>query len=247
MTVRKDVDCSQCGAKINRVFWNYGKNRPITEFFCDNNCKGLWQKLQREKLGFTKEWLFSEYVTNRKSANQIAREIKRDPKRVWEWIRDYGLETRPRGTDYGQNIKLGQKSYFKGKKHSEETKKRLSEIAIKDGRMPFKKENGAPNKGKFGSESFNWKGGLTPERQAFYSSEEWCFAVKEVWKRDKGVCQKCGVIHNNGLRGTFHIHHIVSFQVREKRSEVSNLVLLCKTCHRWVHSKKNVEKQFIKE
>jgi predicted HNH restriction endonuclease len=48
-------------------------------------------------------------------------------------------------------------------------------------------------------------------------------------------------------RGTFHIHHVVSFMVRELRAEPDNLVLLCKKCHLFVHSRKNKTSEFIKE
>jgi thymidylate synthase (FAD) len=93
-----------------------------------------------------------------------------------------------------------------------------------------------------------WKGGLTPERQALYASPEWVDAVKMVWARDNATCQKCGAHHNTAKsRGTFHIHHIVSFMVRELRADVDNLVLLCRDCHHWVHSKSNESKLFIKE
>lgn len=248
MPVKETVNCTQCSSELVRVAWNYSKNRRMLHFFCDNKCKGSWQTQQRESQGFTKEWLEVQYLTLNKSANQIAREIKKDPKRVWEWMRDYGIEIRPRGTDYGQNIKPGQVSFFKGKCHTEETKKKLSEIAKADKRMPFKKENGPPNKGKFGEESINWRGGLTPERQAFYSSDEWVDAVKKVWARDNATCQKCLKNHNQeSVRGKFHIHHITSFQIRKYRAILSNLVLLCNECHRWVHSKKNTNKELLRE
>lgn len=248
MSVRSIVSCAMCGTSINRVTWNYAKNRPITDFFCNTSCKGAWQKSQRERLGFTKEWLLDQYVTQGKSANQVAREISRDPKRVWEWIVDYGISTRPRGTDYGYHIKKGQSSFFKGKKHTAETKRKLSEIAKADGRIPYKIENGPPMMGKKGPQTNNWKGGATPERQALYSSKEWVDAVKKVWKRDGAKCQKCGAEHNKGLRGTFHIHHIASFASSPNlRSSADNLVLLCKSCHAWVHSNLNTEKQFIRE
>lgn len=243
---KQKVDCSTCGKELKRWLINPVTKKPILNFFCDNNCKGLWQKRQRESFGYTKEWLISEYITNKKSANQIAIEIGRDSKRVWEWIRDYGIETRKRGHDTSHLPKDG--STFKGKKHSEKTKKILSEISLKDGRVPWGKNNPHPYKGKKGKDTNNYKGGLTPERQAFYSSKEWVNAVKEVWKRDKAICQKCKKSHNEtNNRGTFHIHHIISFQVREFRSNIDNLVLLCEKCHRWVHSNKNIEKQFIKE
>lgn len=247
MSSRKLVNCTQCSKEIKRVVWNYGKNRPILNFFCDNTCKGQWQKEQRESLGYTKDWLIDQYHTQGKSANQIAREVGRDSKRVWEWIRDYGIETRPRGTDYGQCFQVGQESTFKGKKHKKETKEKIRQKSLEDGRVPYLKD------GKHwlhheGAVPGNWKGGITPERQAFYSTIEWSEAVKAVWARDNAICQECGKHHNTEKnRGNFHIHHIVSFKVPELRANVDNLVLLCKSCHRWVHSKKNTKNKWIIE
>lgn len=247
MPVRNKVNCSKCGSQIERVTLNYGKNRPITTFFCDNECKGAWQKAQREANGWTKEWLIDQYVRQGKSANDIAREVGRDPKRVWEWIRDYGIETRPRGSDERQLFKKGQPSAFTGMKHTPEARRRLRELRLKDGRVPYLKD-GKHWLHATGAKPGNWKGGITPERQAFYSSEEWVEAVKAVWARDNATCQKCGKHHNTAKsRGTFHIHHVVSFKNKALRADVSNLALLCRACHLWVHSKKNMNKEFIVE
>lgn len=238
--------CSKCGAEIKRWLVNPNTNQNIKNFFCDTKCKGQWQIEQREALGFTKEWLFDQYITQGKDANKIAREVGRDGKSVWNWLSLYGIKTRPRGHDTSHLPKDG--SATKGFKHSEETKKRLSKIAIADGRVPWGKGNEPYWRGVTGADHPSFKGGLTPERQAVYSSQEWVSAVKEVWKRDNATCQCCGKHHNTAeTRGTFHIHHIVSFQVKELRTEAGNLVLLCKECHKFVHSKRNTAKQFIKE
>jgi len=98
-----------------------------------------------------------------------------------------------------------------------------------------------PMYGKCGSDNANWKGGCTPERQAFYSSTEWARASLEVWRRDKGICSRCGATNVK-----MHIHHIVSFSVKELRSSIDNLVLLCVDCHHFVHSKNNVNSEFLK-
>ena len=243
---KQNVKCEVCNKDLKRWLINPITKNPIKNFFCDNNCKGVWQVKQREKLGFTKEWLVDEYINKNKSSDQIAREIKRDAKRVWEWLKYYNIPTRSRGTDYGQLFVKGHKLML-GFKHSDETKKIMSDISIKDKRVPWGKNNVHPFKGKKGIEVHSFKGGLTPERQAFYSSVEWVEAVKKVWKRDKAICQRCKKLHNNENRGTFHIHHIISFQKREFRAELENLVLLCKECHRWVHSNQNINKDFIKE
>ncbi len=235
-----DCKCSLCGNELKRQL--VAKNH-----FCDRSCKGVWQTQQREALGFTKDWLIDEYINKKKSANQIASEVKRDPKRVWEWIVNYGIETRSRGSEVKNHFKKGQESAFKGKKHTEENKQKIREIRLKDGGVPYLKD-GVHWLKAYQRKPASWRGGITPDRQAFYASDEWSSVVKEVWKRDNAICQKCGKHHNTEeSRGKFHIHHIVSFTNKELRAELSNLILLCRQCHLWVHSNQNVNKEFINE
>jgi len=90
-----------------------------------------------------------------------------------------------------------------------------------------------------------WKGGITPERQALQMSEEWKKIHTKIWQRDKATCQKCERARKMNMP-TYHIHHIESFENKELRLEPSNLVLLCKPCHQWVHSLANTEMEFIR-
>jgi hypothetical protein len=246
LMAKKEVSCSWCSRRIMRRHINPNTGKPIANFFCDTSCKGSWQMAQREAMGFTKEWLVSEYVVSGKDANQIGREIGRDGKRVWEWLKAYGIKTRPRGHNADQNL-IRDGSTFRGRKHSDEA---IAKIAKSwEGRdLSAYAGNGAHISRLPKDQHPSWKGGITPERQAVYASPEWADAVKAVWARDKAICQRCGKKHNTkAARGTFHIHHIVSFQNAEKRCDPDNLVLLCKQCHYWVHSKKNANKDFIKE
>lgn len=89
----------------------------------------------------------------------------------------------------------------------------------------------------------NWKGGISAERQAFYSSAEWKEACSFVWMRDEATCQRCGMKSREGL--PFHVHHVISFKNRILRADVSNLILLCEVCHGFVHSKRNTNSDFI--
>ena len=207
--------------------------------FCDNKCKGEYQRTFKP---VTKEWLYEHYVVKHLDTTQIAHIVNRNPKSVWNWLKDFNIQTRSRGGFTSPNCFMkGQVNLMQGKKHSAKTKKLLSVIAKQRPNMNL----GNYMRGRIGINHHGWKGGLTPERQAFYSSMEWIESVKKVWKRDNAICQKCGAKHNSKLRGTFHIHHIVSFMVREKRADVNNLILLCDKCHRWVHGKKNKNKELI--
>lgn len=101
-----------------------------------------------------------------------------------------------------------------------------------------------PMYGKRGPEVPAWRGGHTPERQAFHGSKEWAEVSSLVWRRDRGTCRKCSQKANDS-EYRFDVHHVEPFANVALRAVESNLVLLCRKCHRWVHSKKNVGKLFL--
>lgn len=218
--------------------------------YCNNYCKGRHQVQLRELTVVTNEWLYEQYWIVGNTCNDIARIIGRDPKRVWEWMIDANIPVKPRGHDERQRFQKGQPSPFTGRKHSEESKRKMSDIAKAQNRVPGYGYKINALKGKRGPEVHSWKGGLTPERQKAYSTDEWKECVKSVWARDNAICQLCGKDHRDIDRKKekkFNIHHIISFQVVDYRFNVDNLILLCYDCHRWVHSKKNKDKVLIKE
>lgn len=90
-----------------------------------------------------------------------------------------------------------------------------------------------------------WLGGVTPERQAFYTGTAWKKACAAVWKRDKARCRRCDLHRSDALDMPFHIHHVVSFADRDLRAEPSNLVLLCEACHQFVHSRENLTREYL--
>ena len=250
--------CKQCG----KTFERRGKKPGV---FCSLKCKGDWQRDQKP---YDKEWLYQKYVVEGMSAYRIAALVKRDPKRVYEWLVGYGIPMRERewsvesGTmPYHDADWLRREYVEKGRSSGEIAaqfgvtemnivfflrKHGIERRTISEARSL--KHWGAPGEmnpmyGKRGAEVPNWKGGCTPQRQAFYSSIEWSEAVRAVWGRDRGVCQRCGKKANG--KKSMHIHHIVSFANKELRAEPSNLILLCRDCHHWVHSKRNANREFL--
>lgn len=99
--------------------------------------------------------------------------------------------------------------------------------------------------GKRGAQVPSWKGGVTPKRQALYSSDDWKRAARQVGARDKGICRRCG----KGPLGRWdsHIHHVIPFGIESCRADPDNLVTLCRDCHLFIHSNANVDREFIGE
>jgi hypothetical protein len=220
----------------------FTKRGTRTYRFCSVVCRSAGQRPERPSDAELREM----YVDQGMTANDIARLCDRDPKTTWAWLRAAEIATRARGSYVDQQFKPGQPSHMKGKKHTAEAIARMTEARRCVPRERFA-NNGAYLKARSGASHPNWKGGITSERQSFNSSPEWKEAARAVWIRDKATCQRCGCRpprkgpkHNRG-----HVHHIVSFKVKELRLTLANLVLLCADCHRWAHSNANATKEFI--
>jgi hypothetical protein len=258
------TECKICGKTIKR-----GGDR--TGIYCSLACKA---QAQRDTKPVSREWLYQKYITEELGTYQIGQLVHRDAKRVYDWLIDFGIPIRERKwkiTITDDNSKLYHNRNWLYEQYVT-NQRSMSEIAIEQEctcaniRFFLKKfsitrcnisearfvkhwgSSGPKNSmyGRVGDRSPSWKGGITPERQKFYESDEWKVVSQEIWIRDKGTCQRCQVKRKSKDRA-FHIHHIVSFAVPELRAEPTNLVLLCPKCHRFVHSRKNVNKEFRKE
>ena len=83
--------------------------------------------------------------------------------------------------------------------------------------------------------------------------EQWQWACRNFgddipWQMSiMGITEEVGELNHallkqwQGIRGTSEQHE------EELRAEPDNLVLLCKKCHLFVHSRKNKTSEFIKE
>lgn len=198
----------------------------------------------------SKHELHKRYWVRGETCNDIARDVGKDPKTVWYWMKQYGLPTKPRGHDPRQHFQKGH-DICVGRVQKPETREKIRQARIADGSKSLFLPNGDHVlKGKRGKDHPSWQGGGTPARQAFYASEEWKAACVTVWHRDDAKCQHCGLDHRtiNRNERSFHIHHIAGFLAfPELRADPENLVLLCDTCHRWVHSRANTESKFLRE
>jgi hypothetical protein len=163
------------------------------------------------------------------------------------WLVAAGVEMRSRGHDRRQHFKAGQPSPFKGRRMSAESRAKVGAATRSRPNKGFMQNGVHYLKGAAPEKNPRWLGGLTPERQAFYRSPEWKAACVTVWHRADARCECCGLDSRlpHAKAAGFHVHHILTFQVRETRADPGNLILLCRYCHSWVHGKDNPARYFL--
>lgn len=102
-----------------------------------------------------------------------------------------------------------------------------------------------PNSGSFkkgdyhfsGAESWNWKGGITPEINKIRMSIEMKFWREGNFARDNYTCQKC-----KERGGKLRCHHIQNFaQYPELRFAIDNGITFCENCHPEFHRKYGIK------
>jgi thymidylate synthase (FAD) len=101
-----------------------------------------------------------------------------------------------------------------------------------------------PQFGKRGPECPAFIDGSTPERQRQYARSEWRQTIKAIYARDGYQCQRCG--SGQDREHPLHAHHIRPWAGNpEFRAEPTNLITLCRPCHKWVHSNANTAREFL--
>ncbi len=96
-----------------------------------------------------------------------------------------------------------------------------------------------PMYGKLGQLNPHYKHGATPERQKMYSRYFWKQIVRVVHDRDK-CCVRCSKSEK------LITHHLKSWTTHpEARYDLALIVTVCEPCHLWIHSKRNVNREFL--
>lgn len=86
-----------------------------------------------------------------------------------------------------------------------------------------------------GENHWNWKGGITPKNQKERNSKKYSKWRKNVFIRDRYICQKCG---QQG--GNLNAHHIKPWsKYPDLRFSIDNGITLCKNCHKLIHKERS--------
>lgn len=101
-----------------------------------------------------------------------------------------------------------------------------------------------PMHGKTGDQNPRFVDGSSPERQRLYARGEGKAFRLAVLARDGFACRRCQS-PKKGAR-SLHVHHLQPWAGNEAlRFDPANAATLCRSCHHWVHSKKNTNREWL--
>ena len=195
-------------------------------------------------------WLRQKYEVEGLSTYDIGRLVGRDPKGVYTQLKRFGIPTRPRGlnlkkvSDYGGDnyVLNGGANRWVGRKHSETSKALMSFKARGPRPWLCSDRNGMAD--RTGATNPNYKDGSSPDRQRIYAHGKVRALLRYIYARDRYQCVRCGAVKTKPR--SLHAHHIAPWgDTPALRFEPTNLVTLCRSCHSWVHSRKNAGREYI--
>lgn len=131
----------------------------------------------------------------------------------------------------------GKNTWSKGILIPEERKKRISQSLKGVKKKPFSEEHrkniGLSLRGKNnGSKSHLWKGGITPVNEVIRHSREYKLWRTAVFERDNYTCVWCGSKSGKDKKVELNADHIKPFsQYPELRFAIDNGRTLCRPCH----------------
>ncbi len=147
-----------------------------------------------------------------------------------------------KGRVHSKESRMNMSLAHKGKKLTEENKKKIGEANIgkhfktREWKMKMSRDRTGsknPMYGVFGASHPQWKGGVTPENHRIRMSLEMKLWRKSCMERDDFTCQKTG---ERG--GKLVVHHINNFaDFPELRTSITNGITLSKESHQEFHKK----------
>ena len=222
--------CKTCGKRFERQSWTSQKVWA-KQSFCSKKCHYDVGRVEAVCKNCGKTFLAHKY---RKDSIEFCGQ-------------SCYSEYRKKFSEQYSGFKTGHEAFITtpwlGKKHSEETKQKISKSLKGNPKVLARAKQFAETHS--GEDHWNWKGGVTSEMQKIRHSreyDEWRFAV---YKRDNYTCQHC----KKKCRGREIVaHHLKNFKdFPKERFDISNGITLCRKCHKIVHKEIGGETRFKKE
>ena len=103
---------------------------------------------------------------------------------------------------------------------------------------------GNPMFGRKGSANPRYVDGSSPERQRLYVQGAGREFLRTALAFGDYKCRRCSAVSTG--RKSLHVHHLRTWAGNpDLRFDLGNVVVLCRTCHSFVHSKANAKKEFL--
>lgn len=255
--VEVSVKCDNCGNEFTKPYGFALKNK---RHYCCIECQSEHKsKIQLDKLEDKigeplYDYLYREYVTNKKTFRQISECIYGNPKNnssVGYWLKKLNIPIRhgseaiktqwinneQRRKKHSELMKKASPTFDRSFMHTDEYKHKQSEA-----------KKGSKN-GMWrvcGEKHPNWDKNRTHEkRQIERKSTKDHIWRSTIFSRDNRTCCKCGENKDKKMV----VHHINSYDIhKEQRYDINNGIVMCEKCHKDFHSKygygKNTKSQF---
>lgn len=195
-----------------------------------------------------KNWLYNQYINQKKSGYQIADICRMDADTIYYWLEKFGIDRRSRSEAI-----MGKNNPFFGETHTKKTKDKMSKshsgkilteehktkISISEtGKICSEETRNKIRIANMGKSNPNWKNGASFEPYCYLFND----AKKEkIRNRDNRTCQLCGKSEIlNGRK--LDVHHINGDKMQGCGGKKWQLVSLCLSCN---SKKDTVEKEFI--
>jgi len=176
----------------------------------------------------TKDFLIKEYIDNKKSCAQIAKQIGCSRHTIFIYLKNYKIKLRTK-SEALKNKYMGKNNpSFKGDKAITRKKYYCTDCLKKGIKTEICYNTWKNGQGRCsvcshtGDLSAYWKGGKSFEPYPI----KWTKILKEsIRQRDNHQCQICGKLENGRKLDVHHIDYI------KENLNPDNLISLCKSCH----------------
>lgn len=74
----------------------------------------------------------------------------------------------------------------------------------------------------------------------YWLTPKWLSIREDIIKEQGNKCKKC----SKDVVIARHIHHLITANISTFRYDKNNLIMVCEDCHKWIHSKKNKNKEY---
>ena len=200
---------------------------------CSNKCGQALRRLNFDnalasRIGIPiKDWLIDHYLNQFQTYRQICAELSINTRTLMSYMKQYNIPIR-KGSEAikvqwinNDARRKAQSEFLKSIPHpsGDDNPTRRPEVREKIRQSKLGSKN--PMYNVLGKDNPRWKGGKMTLR-----GKGWNTIRTQVLRRDNNTCQQCG------SKEKLEVHHIVTYRNKKNFNKLTNLVTLCRVCHR---------------